>query len=291
MAETLRDLGVVVDHPAAERLRGRVGRRRLAVRAARGGGQDARQLHAPRAAAGPLRPGDHQQPRRRPDRPAAGEPPRRGDAGARRRRSTTATATTSRRRRAGCAAPRSGSRSCRSWAPRTRCSPRPWPTATRSSGRPPRSPRSTTSSRSSRRWARRSSGRIPDTIEVDGKRRLRGAEHRVMPDRIEAGTFVVAAAVTGGRVTLEGAPCEHIGALVEVARAGGRRDRLRPRTRSRSTRTGLRPGGIRPCRHRDGALSGPRDRPPAADVRPADPGGRHVARPRVDLRGPPGMAR
>ena len=41
-----------------------------------------------------------------------------------------------------------------------------------------------------------------DTIEVDGKRRLRGAEHRVIPDRIEAGTFVIAGAVTGGRITL-----------------------------------------------------------------------------------------
>jgi UDP-N-acetylglucosamine 1-carboxyvinyltransferase len=38
-----------------------------------------------------------------------------------------------------------------------------------------------------------------DTIEVDGKRRLRGAEHRVIPDRIEAGTFIIAGAVTGGR--------------------------------------------------------------------------------------------
>ena len=46
--------------------------------------------------------------------------------------------------RAGCAGPRSASRSCRSWAPRTRCSPRRSPRATRSSGRPPRSPRSTT---------------------------------------------------------------------------------------------------------------------------------------------------
>ena len=33
----------------------------------------------------------------------------------------------------------------------------------------------------------------PDTIEVVGQRRLRGAEHRVIPDRIEAGTFIVAA--------------------------------------------------------------------------------------------------
>lgn len=56
----------------------------------------------------------------------------------------------------------------------------------------------------------------PDTIEVEGRKRLRGAEHHVIPDRIEAGTFVVAAAVTGGRVTLEGAPCDHIGALIEI---------------------------------------------------------------------------
>ncbi|HMJ80830.1 MAG TPA: UDP-N-acetylglucosamine 1-carboxyvinyltransferase, partial [Candidatus Dormibacteraeota bacterium] len=55
-----------------------------------------------------------------------------------------------------------------------------------------------------------------DTIEVVGRRRLRGADHRVMPDRIEAGTFVVAAAVTGGDVTLEGAPCDHLGAFLDV---------------------------------------------------------------------------
>ena len=62
---------------------------------------------------------------------------------------------------------------------------------------------------------------FPDTIEVDGRRRLRGAEHRVIPDRIEAGTFVVAGAVTGGRITLTGAPCDHLGAFVEtVGRAG-----------------------------------------------------------------------
>ncbi len=57
----------------------------------------------------------------------------------------------------------------------------------------------------------------PDTVEVEGKRRLRGAEHRVIPDRIEAGTFVVAAAVTGGKVTLEGAACEQLGTFLEIA--------------------------------------------------------------------------
>jgi UDP-N-acetylglucosamine 1-carboxyvinyltransferase len=61
----------------------------------------------------------------------------------------------------------------------------------------------------------------PDTIEVEGKKRLRGAEHRVIPDRIEAGTFVVAGAVTGGKITLTGAPCEHLGTFVEtMGRAG-----------------------------------------------------------------------
>ncbi|HSL76332.1 MAG TPA: UDP-N-acetylglucosamine 1-carboxyvinyltransferase [Candidatus Limnocylindrales bacterium] len=56
----------------------------------------------------------------------------------------------------------------------------------------------------------------PDTIEVHGKRRLRGAEHRVIPDRIEAGTFVIAGAVTGGRINLTGAPCDHLGAFLDV---------------------------------------------------------------------------
>jgi len=56
----------------------------------------------------------------------------------------------------------------------------------------------------------------PDTIEVEGRRRLRGAEHRVIADRIEAGTFIVAAAVTGGEVTLRNAPCDHLGAFLDV---------------------------------------------------------------------------
>ena len=61
----------------------------------------------------------------------------------------------------------------------------------------------------------------PDTIEVEGRKRLRGAEHRVVPDRIEAGTFAVAAAVTGGRIMLEGADAKHVDALLEVLIAAG----------------------------------------------------------------------
>ncbi len=61
----------------------------------------------------------------------------------------------------------------------------------------------------------------PDTIIVHGNKRLRGADHRVVSDRIEAGTFVVAGAVTGGKITLTGAPCDHLGAFIEaVGRTG-----------------------------------------------------------------------
>jgi UDP-N-acetylglucosamine 1-carboxyvinyltransferase len=56
----------------------------------------------------------------------------------------------------------------------------------------------------------------PDTIVVEGRRRLRGADHQVVADRIEAGTFVIAAAVTGGSVDIHNAPCEHLGAFLDV---------------------------------------------------------------------------
>ena len=83
MAETLRDLGVVVDHPADnvyEVASGDVEWLFVPLEAA---AKMRASLHAPRAAPQPLRPGDHQQPGRRPDRPPAGRPPRRGDADAR----------------------------------------------------------------------------------------------------------------------------------------------------------------------------------------------------------------
>ena len=61
----------------------------------------------------------------------------------------------------------------------------------------------------------------PDVIEVEGRKRLRGADHRVIPDRIEAGTFVVAAAITGGDVSVEGVDCDHLGAFLEVVTGMG----------------------------------------------------------------------
>src|SRR5258705_637934 len=64
-------------------------------------------------------------------------------------------------------------------------------------------------------------GTFPDTIEFHAKRRLRGADHHVVPDRIEAGTFAIAGAVTGGQITLTGAPCDHMTALLDVFERAG----------------------------------------------------------------------
>ena len=52
------------------------------------------------------------------------------------------------------------------------------------------------------------------TIRIDGVEMLFGAEHNIIPDRIEAGTFMVAAAITGGDVLVKGAVPEHLTSLV-----------------------------------------------------------------------------
>jgi UDP-N-acetylglucosamine 1-carboxyvinyltransferase len=61
----------------------------------------------------------------------------------------------------------------------------------------------------------------PDRIEIEGRRRMRGADHQVISDRIEAGTFIVAAGVTHGKVTLEDAPCGHLGSFLDVMAQAG----------------------------------------------------------------------
>jgi UDP-N-acetylglucosamine 1-carboxyvinyltransferase len=50
-------------------------------------------------------------------------------------------------------------------------------------------------------------------IQVEGVRRLHGAVYRVMPDRLEAGTFALAAAITRGCVTIRGRVARYLGAL------------------------------------------------------------------------------
>jgi UDP-N-acetylglucosamine 1-carboxyvinyltransferase len=53
-----------------------------------------------------------------------------------------------------------------------------------------------------------------DEIVVDGVGELRGVEHRVIPDYLEAGTYAIAAAAAGGDVTLEDAPAHDLSSVV-----------------------------------------------------------------------------
>jgi len=52
------------------------------------------------------------------------------------------------------------------------------------------------------------------TIRVRGVAKLKGARHRIIPDRIEAGTFIVAAVLTGGDLTVANCEPEHVDALL-----------------------------------------------------------------------------
>ncbi|MDN7226509.1 UDP-N-acetylglucosamine 1-carboxyvinyltransferase [Planococcus liqunii] len=53
-----------------------------------------------------------------------------------------------------------------------------------------------------------------DTLRIEGVKELNGAEHYIIPDRVEAGTFMVAAAITEGDVIIENAVPEHMSALI-----------------------------------------------------------------------------
>ncbi|HKY08934.1 MAG TPA: UDP-N-acetylglucosamine 1-carboxyvinyltransferase [Candidatus Binatia bacterium] len=60
-----------------------------------------------------------------------------------------------------------------------------------------------------------------DLIQIDGVPRLQGAVHHVIPDRIEAGSFVIAAALSGGNVLVRGARADHLDAfLIKLKEAG-----------------------------------------------------------------------
>ena len=52
------------------------------------------------------------------------------------------------------------------------------------------------------------------TMKIEGVDKLYGAEHAIIPDRIEAGTFMTAAAITGGNVLVKGAVPEHLASLI-----------------------------------------------------------------------------
>jgi len=60
-----------------------------------------------------------------------------------------------------------------------------------------------------------------DIIQIDGVDTLRGTQHKIIPDRIEAGSFVIAAAVSAGDVLIRGARADHLEAfLIKLKEAG-----------------------------------------------------------------------
>ncbi|MSQ92280.1 MAG: UDP-N-acetylglucosamine 1-carboxyvinyltransferase [Gammaproteobacteria bacterium] len=65
------------------------------------------------------------------------------------------------------------------------------------------------------------SGAGTDTIVIDGRERLGGCEYDVLPDRIETGTFLVAGAITGGRVRVRSTRPDHLDAVLAKLREAG----------------------------------------------------------------------
>src|SRR5256714_2095738 len=59
------------------------------------------------------------------------------------------------------------------------------------------------------------------TITITGVKELHGAEHVVIPDRIEAATYAIAAAATHGQVTITGSRPDHLGAVLDKLREAG----------------------------------------------------------------------
>ena len=59
------------------------------------------------------------------------------------------------------------------------------------------------------------------TIRVRGKETLHGARHTIIPDRIEAGTFLVAGAITNGALELTGCAPEHLASVIAKLRETG----------------------------------------------------------------------
>lgn len=80
------------------------------------------------------------------------------------------------------------------------------------------------------RMGARIKGAGTDTIKIEGVEALHGAKHSVIPDRIETGTFMVAAAITGGNVLIKNVVPDHVkpviaklrecGAIVEITDEG-----------------------------------------------------------------------
>ncbi|MCL5125669.1 MAG: UDP-N-acetylglucosamine 1-carboxyvinyltransferase [Deltaproteobacteria bacterium] len=78
------------------------------------------------------------------------------------------------------------------------------------------------------RMGARIQGAGTDVIVVEGVDKLNGIVHEIMPDRIEAGTYLIAGAITGGEVRVMGCKAEHISSLLETLDQAGLRVEIEP---------------------------------------------------------------
>ncbi len=91
----------------------------------------------------------------------------------------------------------------------------------------------------------RISGAGTSTIVIDGVEALHGARHRVLPDRIETGTYAMAVAMTGGDVLLEGAQPDLLQAALDIlVEAGVEIEPTNEGIRVRRNGSGLRPVNV-----------------------------------------------
>jgi len=94
------------------------------------------------------------------------------------------------------------------------------------------------------------SGAGGETITIEGRRRLAGARHRVVPDRIEAGTYLIGAAMTGGDVTVEGARPADLAPLIEkLSEIGARVETGDDHVRVRHDGSALQPRDVATAPH------------------------------------------
>ena len=116
-------------------------------------------------------------------------------------------------------------------------------------------------------------------IEIEGVEKLHGADHEVIPDRIEAGSLMVAAAITGGDVSIRNVPVDQLEAVIVKLRETG--------VSVVAADGGVRVSGggaLRPVELRTLAVSRIPDRSAGADDGAAGAGERHLGHHRDDLR-------
>ncbi len=83
------------------------------------------------------------------------------------------------------------------------------------------SPKSNAFASSWSKWAQKSSGIGEETIRIMGVDSLGGAAHEIIPDRIEAGTYMVAGALTKGDIVLHGVRPDHLITTIDKLRYSG----------------------------------------------------------------------